>query len=276
MSRPTTEALATSVKQEFITLDRGPFWVVHWCGGHYGPAYSNLKVGDQTLEQFLEFVWTRLTVLQKQLNEIFKGINTEDLKDEANRLAIGRFMENATWAMSTALLLRPYMEHYNGCPTNFLYVDFIFRLEEIYTKCLAAAYIFGTDCEMEQAHVNLVHDFVHMGGISDDGGPGNGLGESVTAYYRAFFSATNRHPLAYQKFGEFISRLAKLVQKEHPKAVEKLSWNIKWLLESDTHGFASKLFISPAKSAMLEVLQKVVTDLQSVTAALKEQGEKVA
>ena len=150
-----------------------------------------------------------------------------------------------------------------------LYVDWIFRLEEVYTKCLSIVYIFGTDCEKHQARINLLHDFVHMGGITDDSGPGSGLDPTITAYYRAFFSSTNRHPLAYQRFGELISELAELVQKKYPKAAPNLSRSIVYLLESETHGFASKSISSPAKVAMIEVLQQVV-------AALKEAKQAAA
>lgn len=263
MNKTTSEQLLESASHQFITLTQGPVFVLAWTGGTYGPDYSQLKVGDLPLDQFLDGIGAELIKLQKELNQLFKKINREDPVNGVNRPIFARFMEAATWAMHQASLLNPLLKHYRACPTNFLYVDWVFRLEEVYTKCLAVIYIFGMDGERSAAYASLLHDFVHMGGISKDGGPGNGLETSMMAYYMAFFSSTNRHPMVYHRFGEFVEKLGDLVCQEYPKAAAQLASSIDYRLRSDTHGFAFSAITSPAKTAMLEVLRHSVETLRA-------------
>ncbi len=255
-----------SASQWFLTMRRGPCFILHWTGGYGSPLYSQLEFKGQTLDDFLRYVWKKFRSLQKGLNRLFTKLDFDAPNNPTNKRVFAKFMDSAIWAMSAAIDIRPYLDHYTHDPTNFLYIDFVFRLEEIYTKCLSLVYIFGDKTQKQQAYINLLHDFVQMGGISADGGPGHGLDCSITAYYRAFFSSTMRHAMAYQRFGALIADLAKLVQEKYPKAANKLAGSVDHLLKSATCGFSSTEFSSPAKSAMIEVLQQVVTDLQSSTA----------
>lgn len=238
-------------KAQFISLRRGPFFVAFWTGGTSGPPYDQVQVGPTTLQKFLEHLRKQLLGTRSRLDSLHKGINHDDLSCGYNRKIMRRMLKASEWAMGTAWTLCPLMEQ--------LYVDWIYPLEEIYTKTAATAYIYGNEPERRKGLQILLHDFAYMGGISKDGGAGAGLGDSVGAYYRAFLEPNNFDPLMYRRFGEFVFELSNLVRGKYPKAAKDLAWHLKWLLDER---FTRTDITAPERAQMLVALRTSAADLE--------------
>lgn len=249
----------TAASEPLITLDRAPVFMINWWNADYSP----FTIGNENLAEFIGRLRQNLGEMRDVLNKRFEQLGKDNAAEKKNRLIIAEFLTKATWAYKAACALRPFLPHFSQTWPNWLYVDWVYRLEEVYTKCFAVAHIFGNDTESQAGLRGLVTDFAKTGGISKNGTSNeDGLRASEWAYYLAYFSATNRHPRAYQKFGELMTKLGTLVSNRYPKVAESLAWHINHRLHNETHGFGNPRITSPEKIALVERMTTLVATLE--------------
>lgn len=253
-----------SFKAPLVTLRHGFAPVAHWSGGSGYPSYEQLRYGTGTLLEFLKTVHAKMLELKSSLDLEYRRLDRVNVNNHANRRIIRKFLRTASWAYEVARTLYPYLKYYRGAPTKFLYTHFIYLLEEIFTKCYAKAMVYGVGKESRTGMRGLLRDFEFNGGIHGNGEPGN-VSLSLDTYFLGFASSSSGCPRGYRKYAEFLEELVDLVVQKYPKVATAISTSIRFRLESKTHGFGTS-YVSVAKTAMIERLTKVVSDLQAVVA----------
>jgi hypothetical protein len=240
---------------EFITLDVSTVgFVVYGIGA--GAKHCTFQ--EEGLPKFLERLWVKMWALKETLNKSWKKLDKENLQNRVNGKIIREYLEVATWAYAISVELGPFEKACVDGPTNPLRHIYIRRLEEIFTNCFAVANIYGSPEQSMVGLRGLLTDFESNGGIDvKTGGTGFGFDISLWMYYTAYFRVTNRSPLAYERFGELIEALSKLINKHYPKVSVVLAKEIEGRLNCPNHGFGDPTITSPAKTAMILKLQGI-------------------
>lgn len=246
-------AAVADQKRPFITLGRGPRFVLFWTGG---PGVKCPDYKGEKIQVFLDRTFEKMKGLRKSLNEKYEEL--ADANPTSKTKILRHFLGVGHWAFATAMELRPYMEYYRVLPTNTLYVDYIYRLEEIYCKCFTAAHLFGESDESLVGLRGLLTDFEIAGGIAPDGNPGSGIMASELSYYSNYNWLALRTPILYRRYPELMEALAEMVIRDYPAVAKSLGFQIKYRLESKDSGFGNPEIFSPEKSEMLQKLRTVV------------------
>ncbi len=258
----------TSKKREFITLEVSTIGFVVY---GLGAGAKDCIYRGKPLPEFLERLFKRLVALKTVLNKIWSSLDKEDPENRCNRAGIRKILATAAWAYATILEIQHFAERCVDGPTNPLRHFWLTRLEEIYTKCFAAAHLYGSPDERMVGLCGLLTDFEVNGGIDHKThGEGRGFDGSLMTYYCAYFSFTNREPFVYERFGELMEAIASLIVSRYPKVAESFGEYIARRIEDTPYGFGSKEVQSPAKTIMLEKLEVLKSSL------LKKQASKAA
>lgn len=246
-------AAITDQKRPFITLRRGPCLVLFWTGG---PAVNCPDYRGENIHKFLDRTFERMKGLAVNLNRMYETLPEASQYKKAKILR--HFLGVGQWAFTVAKELRPYLAYFSVLPINTLYVDYVYRLEEIYTKCFSAAHLYGEFDESLVGLHGLLTDFQIAGGIACNGQPGNGIMQSELGYYAAYTWLAPREPIFYRRYAELMEALAEMVIRDYPTVAEKLGFQIKYRLESKNSGFGNPDIFSLAKTEMLERVRAVV------------------
>jgi hypothetical protein len=209
------------------------------------------------LPEALDQIHEQLLAYPASLNEAWAKLNKDVDSNPANRPLIGQFLTVAAWAYALSVELSPHTEACQDGPTNPLSHMFIGPLEQIFTNCFAAAHMFGTKDESMVGLRGLLTDFHTNGGIElRTGTKGPGFERSFRLYFEAYFCTIERHPNAYNCFGELLREIGSLVSEKYPRVAPRLMGHIDSLVSQQIGGFATPGITSPAKTAMLKVLAR--------------------
>ncbi|MDR3558069.1 MAG: hypothetical protein P4L61_00910 [Candidatus Pacebacteria bacterium] len=258
MSKPATHS-AAGEDRLLITLRISNIgWQIRGLGpGAYDP--KNVVQGKKFID-FLEELKSKMLRAQATLNQKWKTFDTENQSNPSNIATVETCLRHATRAFATTLELVPYCEACCYGPTNPLYVEYIQRLEEIFTKCFTVAWMYGNPEQSMIGLHGLITDFQVNGGVDmKNGERGNGMYRSLCEYHRAHFEPNDRRPLVYQKYAEMIRRLSETVKRYYPQCYAPLAESIRMVT------FAGQCFsqeiASPAKSSALEGLATIANSL---------------
>jgi len=235
-------------------------WQIRGLGpGAYDP--KNV-VQDKKLIDFLNELQGKMLLTQKTLNKRWKVFDKNNLFCSANSATIETCLRHAARAFATTLELHPYCDVCRYGPTDPLYVVYIQRLEEIFTKCFTVAWMYGNPEQSMVGLCGLLTDFQINGGVDmKDGGEGGGMAVSLYAYHRAHFEPNNREPIVYQKFTEMLRKLSETVKRSYPKCRIPLAGSIGRMISGPC--FNRTDITSPTKTEALQCLADIVDDLAS-------------
>ncbi len=253
---------AAKTAQPFITLvpDKSGFQVLFWTRG-VTRDLSSLPHGEEggNLQQFLNRVGEKLFELQPNLNEEYLQIDRSASRVPKNIQLTRRFNGVGSWAYAMACEIDPHQRELQGIPRNFLYRDFIYPLEEVYTKTFAMAHVFGGEDESAVGLRGLLTDFRCFGAINPDGGPGHGLSIAVRAHIRAYFEPPHeKEVILYQRFGALNHAIFTLVVNHYPRVVRPLAKTWRFWRE---HQFVAKE-TTPARDEMLNQWDGLISELE--------------
>lgn len=253
----------TAEKQEFITLEVSQIGFVVY---GIGPGAKNYTYRGEVLMDFLENLWKKMWGLKDELNKAWDSLDKKNPESPKNLPFIKKILAVGWWAYALAVELKPFTKaSVDGHPLRRMFLE---RLEEIFTKCFAAAHLYGLPDESIVGLRGLLTDFEVNGGIDQKTGKeGCGFGTSLLIYYIAYFASTNRKPLAYERFGELMEALAALIANRYPRVSPRFVEHLTCLVEETNFGFGSKEVQSEAKTQMLEKLAGLK---ESLTAKIAE------
>jgi len=250
--------------REFISLE------VHQVGFvvyGLGAGARDAVYRGAPLVPFLDELWKRFGREKNELNALYLKLDKENQHARSNQRIIQRFLLTAQWAYALAVDLNPFQKQCFDGPTNPLRFFYIQRLEEIFTRCFAAAHCYGAPDESMAGLRGLLTDFEVNGGIDGKTGEeGDGFYLSFLMYYRGYFVPAERRPVAYERFGELLDAVATLVQEHYPKVVPRFRRHLTELLTEENHGFASTAIRSQAKTTLIQK----ITELEFILAAEKK------
>lgn len=229
-----------------------------------GAGAEKCSFRGEILADFLQKLWDKMFTLKDNLNKSWEKLDRNNPNHPENRAIMQEFLSTGAWAFALCMELAPFAPHCLHGPTNPLQMMFLRRLEEIFTKCFAAAHMYGNPDESMVALQGLVTDFETNGGINlKTGEAGTNLHWSIFVYFLAYFVPNNLEQVTYERFGELVGAIAARVASEYPEASEKLGLEIANLLSNTEQGFGRKHITSPAKTAMIEKLEGVVGMLET-------------
>ena len=227
--------------------------------GHGAYDSKNTVQGKQ-LNVFLEELQKKMLLAKKTLNKKWEAFDKDNLLNPANISTVETCLHHAARAFALTLELNQYRGVCVYGPTDPLYVIYIQRLEEIFTKCFTAAWIYGNPEQIMVGLHGLITDFQINGGVdTKTGEEGSGMLTSLNAYLRACFEPNVREPIAYQKFAELVQKLARTVKQHHPKCCAPLADDIRVIIKQ---GFSHD-FTSLPKTTALQKLANIADDLAS-------------
>lgn len=261
----STEAAQATVKQQpFITLSCRPRFVLHWTGGPRIPDLDKVAYLDTTVKKFLPRLVSKMLGIKETLNAQFDRILVHLVSPSDTRFFLRKVLGYAAWAYAQACELRPVAEMFAKLPENHFYGQYIFTLEEIYTKCFALAHIVGDEDEAMVGLRGLLTDFENTGVLADDGKVNEyGIGDSLRQYFVAYFHSQKLPAIRYARFADLMSATTSLVLGKFPLAKKILSEEIASRIFSEDCGFGRKDITSPEKTAMLGRLDKLVQKLKT-------------
>jgi len=226
--------------------------------GYGGNAYR-IRHRGEVLVNFLDQLRKRIEKLGEELNHSWETLDKSNLENPANRRLIQGMLMAGSWAYAQTQEIQDYAEDCAYGVTNPLQDIIVGPLEKIYTKCFAAADLFGLPDESMIGRRGLLTDFEINGGIDNKSGDtGPGFYQSLIDYYLAYFEQYNLQPIAYQKFGELMLDITALIKDRYPKAMPALVEKILSMMEKPDYGFGTKEITSPAKTELLLKLGEIV------------------
>lgn len=237
----------------FITLRPEHRGIVHMTGGRYPKPYSEYPYQDGTLEDFLERVWAQMLIYRDTLNAAYAQIDQEKPGDPSYAPHVELFLRGAHWAFAVARELNPFIPHFRRGPMNDLYQRVVYPLEEIFTKCFAAAHLHGDYFSKIIGLAGLLMDFRHT---SEDN-----ISSAVLLYYIAYTQPTrepHRYPHVYCGWRELAEALIRQEAVGEGKRSKRLTELVRYLLhniDDPQFGFGNPGSSSPAKDGMREQIR---------------------
>ncbi|MEN9613841.1 MAG: hypothetical protein RLZZ347_148 [Candidatus Parcubacteria bacterium] len=254
-------------EKTFITLavPMHGFVVYGYGGGVNGCVYRG-----KPLLPFLQRLEEDFPKLRDTLNETHDSLDKIRPENPENQAKIHKLLLTGAWAYALTLELQPFQKACLHGPTNPLRHFILLRLEEIYTKCFAAAHMYGAPDESLIGLHGLLTDFEVNGGINTlNGDVGSGFHTSVHDYFMAYFAPNSREAIVYERFGELIHAITEIITTQYPKVVTALGAHINHLIVDEHLGFASSKFTSDTKTALIEKLKRLRDELTPPQASEK-------
>lgn len=242
-------------KKELITLEVSKIGFVVY---GIGSGANHVSYRGKILMDFLNELMARMVAVKDELNQAWDSLDRSDLGDPRNLPIIQKFLATGSWAYALTLELQPFTKDCIDGPTDPLRKMFIERLEEIYTKCFAMAHLFGLPDESMVGLQGILTDFEVNGGINHETNEeGAGFSLSLLLYFIAYFYATDREPILYQRFGEAMEAIETRMVARYPATALVFAKHISRLIKETPFGFGSKEIQSEAKTKMLEKLARL-------------------
>jgi hypothetical protein len=258
-------------KEEFVTLEVSQMGFVI---RGIGPGAHKCTYRGEPLVDFLEKLWKKFAPLKNKLNTAWDSLDKTDSKNPANAEHIQTIMAAGSWAFALILELQPFTRKCLYGPTDPLRSLYILRLEEICTKCFAAAHLYGQPDESMVGLRGLLIDFETNGGINlKTGEKGCGFDTSIRTYFVAYFAHTSREAIIYERFGDLLEAIGMQIKEQYPKVGAPFEAELGRMLQEGNHGFAGKEFQSEAKTGLIK---RITTLKESFVTSDKVELEKAA